>query len=1049
MKRQKLCAAFLGIAGIAIVVTAGSAVFAQTSTGGISGLVKDATGGVLPGASVTLTHVDTGSGQTALTDDRGRYHIPQLPLGNWEVRAELAGFQTAVRRGITLMVGQQVMVDFTLNVGQITEQVEVTGEAPQVETTGMALGGVVDTRRIQDLPLNGRNYFQLATLQPGVLLMTKANNELTGIGRGEKLSVAGARMNSNTYTLDGTVINNKDNVNPGGLSGNTLGVDTIREFRVLVNNYSAEFGRSSGGRISIVTKSGTNDFHGTAFEFLRNSALDARNFFDGKKKPPFKRNQFGFVLDGPIARNRTFFMTSYEGLRDRLSATNLANVPDENARRGILPGRPAINVNPAVAPYLNVWPLPNTGRNFGNGVGEFAFENKFPLNENFFVVRIDHALTDNDSVFARYTFDQSRREFFSDLPIYKGIESSRHQFLTVEERKTLSSRVINVFRFGLARFFDSTVPEASASANLPPPNIEGRARLAGYTIPGVTNPTGITRSFPAAYALTGPQYSDQLYYSAGIHALSLGAEFNRTLWNANNQSRSTGAFDFESLAAFLQGSPRILDAVIQTGGTERGFRHSLYGFYVQDDMKVKPDLTLNAGFRYEFTSMPSEVNGKISNVKDPFDPQATITVGAVFAENPSLSSLAPRLGFAWAPFRNEKTAVRGGFGIFYNQIAQDLYVSDFALNPPFFNVAQRQTSLGDAIPFPFMPQALLSLSLPQTRLPNYRFGTSYSMQYNLNIQRELRKDLVFTAGYAGAKHVKLYRVHQANVPRPEIVNGQKFFRPGLSRPNKNFSQMVNTNADGTGHFDSLLIGLNKRLSQGLQFQLSYTFSKNIDQLSLNRGNSFASAQTQSYDPFDRGRDNALADLDTRHNLSLSYNYELPFGQSLTGARGQLVRGWNLGGIAKIASGSPFTLGVSGDRNQDTVTTGERPNLKPGANHNPIHAQNADSYLDVSSFEAAALGFYGNLGRNTVTGPGLADFDFSLRKDFSLMETKVISFRAEVFNLFNRANFQAPSPGGTTALNIFDVRGGVVPSATRLTSTTTTSRQIQFGLKLVF
>ncbi|MBI3939680.1 MAG: hypothetical protein HY315_02495 [Acidobacteria bacterium] len=353
------------------------------------------------------------------------------------------------------------------------------------------------------------------------------------------------------------------------------------------------------------------------------------------------------------------------------------------------------------------------------------------------------------------------------------------------------------------------------------------------------------------------------------------------------------------------------------------------------------------------------------------------------------------------------------------------------------------------MPFPFMSEEVLRGSIPTARTINYDFGTPYSMQYNLNIQREIAPNLVITVGYAGAKHVKLIRPRQVNVPTPEIINGQKFFRAGLARPNRNFSDMVVWNVDATGHYDALLAGLSKNLSRGLQFQVSYTFSKSMDQMSLARANTFGATITQSYDLFDRSRDNARSDFDAQHNFSASYNYELPAGGSLAGVAGQLVQGWNLGGIVKLASGAPFSVGVAGDRNRDTVTSGERPNLRPGADSNPVHPQNADGYFDISSFEAATPGFYGNLGRNTIIGPGLIDFDFSLRKDFSVAETGNVSFRAEFFNIFNRANFQAPRPPGTGLLNIFNASGVPALSAARLTATTTTSRQIQFGLKVSF
>src|ERR1700693_1322968 len=378
---------------VLLVFLSGGITWAQVTTGTISGTVKDSTGAVLPGAKVVVLNEETGISRTVETDAAGRYSALSLGLGNYRVTGSLEGFQTEVRSGIVLTVGREAVVDLTLTVGAVTQTVEVMGEAPLVESTSASLGSLVDDRTIRELPLNGRSYDQLALLQPGVTLLSPGQSSLTAFnfGSGKRFSVGGQRANSNSFLLDGTIINDQANATPGGAAGTNLGVDTILEFKIFTNSFKAEYGHSAGSVVTAITRSGTNTLHGTAFEYIRNSALDARNFFDVRSGPPsFKRNQFGGVLGGPIKKDKTFFFVGYEGLRQGLAATQIATVPTLLARQGILPTG-TVPVNPASVPFLNLYPLPN-GRDFGDGTGEYLSAPTIVTNENNFMARVDHQL---------------------------------------------------------------------------------------------------------------------------------------------------------------------------------------------------------------------------------------------------------------------------------------------------------------------------------------------------------------------------------------------------------------------------------------------------------------------------------------------------------------------------------------------------------------------------------------------------------------------------------------------------------------------------------
>ncbi|MBI2822718.1 MAG: TonB-dependent receptor [Acidobacteria bacterium] len=1017
---------------------------AQITTATILGVVRDETAAVLPGATVTATHLETNQARTVITDDEGRYRVAQLPVGTYEVQAELTGFSTEIRRPITLTIGREAVVDFGLKVGAIDEKIIVTGEASLVETTTATVAGLVDDKKIRDLPLNGRDFAQLALLQEGIVQSTRINRTQAG-NEGVKLSLGGTRITQTAFLLDGTDIRNNMGGVPAGASQSVFGVETVREFKVITGAYSAEYGRFSGGVITAVTKSGTNEFHGSIYEFHRNSALDARNFFDRDSAnptvrsdpPPFKRNQFGATLGGPIRKNSTFFFAGYEGLRQRLTNTIIATVPTLAAREGILPTGP-VNVAPAARPYLALFPVPN-GRELGGGVAEYSSPQSEPVNQDVLTVKIDHNFSPSDSFFARYTFDQSDKKRY-DSPVTDLFYEYRYQYLTLAQKKIFSPHVINEARFGLTRssnrqFPVETVPiDPSLRFSTQSVPVLGRISVSGLSALGAFLQL---LAFPTNY-----EYADDLFYTRGRHSMKMGLSITRFQYNINVGVRTHGFYVFPTLSDFLQARPRLFDGFV-TPAYMAGMRQNLFGFYFQDDFKATPGLTLNMGVRYEFITSPVEVAGRISNLRRITDTE--LDVGNPYFDNPSLKNFSPRIGFAWDMAGDGKTALRGGFGVFYDQLLPYLYQASPVFNPPF---ARRASAFMPSFPNPFARvqpvNALWALGEPKQ---------PYIMQFSLNLQREIFPDTVLSIGYHGSQGRKLPRLtNDANIAIPTKVDGRTFFPAGGQKRNPNFVGVRMELWDANSFYNALRIGLNKRFSHGVQFQLSYNSAKSIDD-SSNVAHYDSSGDVSSPDPDDHKSGRGFSSIHIRHAFTFNGAYDLPvsaasFGSGAGGAfLGQLLGGWQINGILTAATGGASTLSISFDQARSLqAELSQRPELRPGASNNPVLSDGRDPnrYFDVGAFTLAPPGFFGNVARNTLIIPGILTVDFGLRKNIVLHENKILQFRAEFFNILNRANFGLP---GTTVF--VNAQGVVAPTAGRIFDTSTTSRQIQFALKIEF
>lgn len=1030
-------------------------VLGQVTTATILGTVADEAGGAIPQATVTVTNVETGISRTAITDDAGRYRVPLLSPGNYEVKVTRNGFASEVRSGIEMTVGREAVLDFMLKTGKVDETITIKSEAPLVDTTNSTLAGLVNERRIVELPLNGRDVFQLTTLQVGVAntaAITFGGPMDVGPGK-TKIAVNGARTTSNNFLLDGTSVNDSFNSTPGGLSGGFAGVDAIREFEILTNNYGAEYSSAGGAIVNAVSKSGVNAIHGTAFEFIRNSALDARNFFDVGDAPPFKRNQFGGSFGGPIIKDKTFIFGAYEGLRERLGVTSIFAVPDAASRAMAVP---------SVQPYVNLYPQPN-GPELGNGAANYIRSSSNRTRDDFFTTRVDHQLSTKDSLFARYTFDDSNT-FVQDQVIQNTSTQGRNQYVTIGEDHIFSPTLINTFRFG----FDRSVIHSEQPFSVDVPAslsfIPGEPLGSFY---GITEVAPLSSSLysPRIFAYNSFEFNDQVSITHGAHALKTGVLVTRYQLNANSNLAVQGVYVYQglgtitSLQAFLLGLPVAFQGPVPGSSFYRGIRETAVGAFFKDDWKVSNRLTLNLGLRYQFITVPSESNGKVATLLNPTDPAPT--TGVPFFKNPTKKNFEPRVGFAWDVTGDGKTSLRGGYGIF------DLLVLPFDVRYQMSDQAPF-AKLGLVIgpppiffpaPFPNAYQTITTNAVPSPPAINAYTGDpkrAYMQQWNLTFQREIFPTVVATVSYVGSKGTHLPIDNELSIRTDgTVIDGHDGFPtlpPGVSpsskRLNPNFGQLSYISTEGNSSYNALQVRIDKRFSHGLDVQGSYTWSKAIDITDAADGLFTSSAgggrMQNSYDPSDdRGR----AGFDARHNLVISATYLLPRAEKLHGLASKLVNGWETNAILTARSGYPFSVFIGFDRANEASAGGlaQRPDLVPGRSFSSAVTGDPNRYIDPTAFMLQPENTYGNAGRNILTGPNLITLDMGLVKNTRATEKLNIQFRAEFFNLLNRANFANPT--NTTIFT--DATGAVSGSFGQITYTSTPSRQIQFGLKFVF
>jgi len=1060
-------------------------------TAAISGQVVDASGAAVHGASVTVRSLETGAARSVTTSEDGRYSLLSLPLGLQEVKAEKSGFNPAVRTGVDLQVGQNAVVNLRLEVGGLYQPVTVSADSPLVNTTTSTVSGMVNERQLRDLPLNGRSFDNLITLNPGAINYSAMKSANTSTSDGNTFSVAGRRTGDNLFLLNGIEYMGASQlaVTPGGASGELLGIDAVREFNVMTDTYPAEYGKRPGAQVSIVTRSGSNALHGTLFEFLRNSAMDARNFFDQAFVPPFRRNQFGGALGGAPRKDRLFLFGNYEGFRQSLALSSVSVAPDPEARQGLLPNASTgiyaavTNLKASILPYMAFWPLANGAELLSNGIpsgAALSYNNPHEsIREDFATGRADYLVDARDTLSASYTYDSGHSLIPQADPLFASDTKLGMQVASVEETHMFSPQTLNTLQVGYSRaaFNLGSALLASFPASLSFVNGEGPG---GIVINGGVTTTGsngtITSAGPNNAAgvwnrrnlFTG---SDSVQISRGRHQISAGVWLQRLRDNEDTASRQLGVASFANLTTFLQGTVTTFQVVPDPN--ELGWR-SLYGaWYFEDAIRLAPHFTLQAGIRHEFTTGWNEESGRAGNyVPDSTGVLQTLPrIGnSVFTRNNAKLLFSPRVSLAWDPAGDGNTAVRAGFGTYYALIDALSFLVN-SLPPANGSVSYSGSPLASLLPVtPGVqpaPSCSATVAAPCTIFAPQGIQadakTPTVEEWNLTVEHQVAAGTLLRVGYAGShSYHGLLSVDPNSIPseicansggcpsggvaaslRGLVPQGAPYIPVG-TRPNPYLSAGFFWYTEGNSSYNSLRTEISRRLNHGLEVRANYTWSKNLD---MNSGLTGAQSQNQAQmilDARDLPRDWGLSALNVASQGSISAHYQLPVGHN------KLLGDWQLNGIATLLSGFPFTPQIGANRSEDGDTRNpDRPSLNPSFS-GPMVLGNPNQWFNPNAFTLPTFGTYGNLGRATLTGPGLATLDMSLFKTFAITEKGKLQFRAEFFNLLNHSNFGPPNAtvftnGATTA----STTPAISPTAGLITATATTSRQIQLGLKLIF
>ena len=1101
------------IAGVALVPSArGQAVGAT-----LSGVVTDSSGAQVPNATVSIRNVATGDVRTVSSNDSGLYSAPNLLPGSYEVAVEAKGFGTVTQKGLILTVGAQQVMNVTMKIGQVAQTVEVSAVAPTIETNSSSVSSTVDSETIRELPLNGRDWTSLAVLDPGV---AKVNTQVTTAfsankgnrGFGNQLTDSGHRPNENSYRVNGVIVNDYSNSAPGGATGLNLGVDGVQEFSVITTGYTAEYGRTSGAIINAITKSGTNQFHGDGYFFDRDKIFDARNYFDPPQIPPFRRIQFGGSAGGAIVKDKTFVFADYEGVRQNQPASQVIHVPSQEARNGMLcvasgadpcASLSAVGVDPRIVPYLSLWPCPASCQSATNtDIVNLNVALPTIANENYFIGRVDQKFSVSDSVNASYSFDSGPQT--QPDPLQNAIHEvfSRRQMFSLEETHTAGAAFVNTMRLGFSRVIgDINTPvsgdSAATSSGLAiAPGAAGPPQIA---ISGLTTAIGLGGLNRFTHAYNSYQFSDDAFWTHGKHQVKFGGTFERMQYNILEQLSPNGRMNgYPSFAVFLSNPPHQLNALAPGGSNEVAIRESLFAGYVQDDWRIRPNLTLNLGLRYEATTKPVDANNHIQEITTLSDCNASPTacgpvhLGSFIATNPTTKDFEPRIGFAWDPRGNGRTAIRGAFGLF--DVLPLPY--EFGLNTaatfPFQVIGKDPNAvLGTGTTDPnvsFIPTAVRNRYVQQDP------KRALVMNWNFNIQQEIAPSWTLFLGYVGSRSVHLsVAADDINLVQPVATSYGLLVPVGGTAINPNWAGGTGGSGirpvlfDGESSYEAGQAQIKKAFGYGLLGQVSYTFGKCRDTSSAPvTGDTYATSIAVPL-LLNKSYRVGACDFDVRHNLTANFVYDLPSPKN-KGALTTIAGGWELGTIITATSGSPFTATV-GDGG-DPLGTGfngdfsmDYANLVSGCN--PIHG--GVNYLNLSCFAlpsapVAALtsptfiaaggctpfpgatqvapagsvycaNLVGNSGRNHFYGPGLTTVDLSLFKNFRvprISESFNVQFRAEFFNVLNHTNFQAPNfitDGNNNS--IFDSSGAPLGNAGVLGSTTTSARQIQFGVKVVW
>ena len=1064
---------------VAVCLFVATTAMAQ-STATLQGTVKDQKSEVVAGAKVTARNQATGIERTTQTDSDGNYQFAALPVGNYTIDVEMQGFKRQLLNDLTIEVGRTLSRDFTLEVGGLEQSVTVVAQTPVIETATISVGQVINQRTVQEIPLNGRHFVDLGLLIPGSVTPPQ-NGFLTAPLRGQGsfgLNTAGGREDTTNFMING--------VNLNDMAQNQItfqpSINTVQEFKADNSTFSAEYGRNSGAIVNIATRSGTNDYHGELFEFLRNDALDARNFFNfcppgfttckNQGKPPFKRNQFGANIGGPIklphfgeggspfsydGKNRSFFFFSYEGLRQRQGLTLPTVTVPTDAQRATV-------TDPAILSLLALIPRSSTGLTSGSATA--------PVNIDQWTLDVSHKLSAKDQLHGYYAFQRDFRGEptlqGNNIPGFGDSRQSHRQIFTLNETRVFNSQIVNEARFGFNRIHILFSP--NAKLNPLDFNIRNGVTeaigLPQISVGGGGINMGGPAGFPQGRSDTTFVGSDTLSYLHGNHSFKFGGELRR-FYN-NNTARDTGTFTFSNTAAFLLGNANGFTVTL--GDVSPAIAQGALGLFAQDNYKVRPNLTLELGLRWDWLMSPTERYDRFSSYVLDANSLVQVNHGLAPIYHTNWNNFQPRIGFAWDPFKDGKTSVRAAYGILADQPVTNLVIPNGS-NPPFATTV----ALPITIPTTKLTNAI-AVAIPGATVSpssaDVNFDNAYVQSWNLNIQREVKPGFAVTAGYFASKgtHLRISRNLNQTFLNAALNPVRPFPALSLSSPIMPGVPLQNiTNREGSTNssYNALWVTATKRLSHGIQFNASYTFSKSIDV------NSQSSQGVTVQDSNNLRGDRGLSDFDARHRFVVSGLYELPWRKN------DVLGGWQFSAIVQSQSGNPVTLlagnagAITGgapaaNANSLTGLATLRPDVGAPITINPTAAltgngvqwfpntvcdprpggscpAGAVAILPVAFISGKTIYHFGSFGRNTITGPGFNNTDFSIIKRTKIGEDKIIEFRWEIFDLFNHANLGQPGRAAQVGSTTF----GVITSTRFPTGDSGSSRQMQFALKFKF
>lgn len=1017
------------------------AAFAQ-STGNIQGNVTDASGAAVPNAKVIVHNVDTGVDRLTQTDSDGNYQAASLPAGNYTVTIEAPGMQKMVRSNVQLDVARSVPVNASLKIGSASETVTVVETTPVIETTTQTVSQVINQRTVQEIPLNGRHFVDLGLLIPGSVTPPQ-NGFLTAPLRGQgsfAFNTAGQREDAVNFMVNGI------NLNDGVQNQITFqpSINTVSEFKVDNSTYSAESGRSSGAIVNIATRSGTNDFHGELFEFIRNNALDARNAFNPTTQPqsPFKRNQFGGAIGGPIIRNRTFFFGSYEGLRQRQGLNTSSAVLSAAQRTTAL-----ASASPAIVALTNLIPVSNATDAAGNPI--FLGSAVAPVNIDQWTGDVRHNISDVNQLHVYYAFQRDFRKESTqgaNIPGYGDTRQSHRQIFTLNHTYSFSSTLVNEARLGFNRIHITFVPNSTTDPSTigigsgpnPP------AALPSLRLPFLGLTFGGLAGEPQGRGDTTMVLSDTVSWLRGKHSFKFGGEARD--FRNNNFNSDVGTLSFSTFANYAAG---LVTSFSRTpGSTPTRINEGSLDFFVQDNYKLLSYLTLELGLRYSWNMTPSEAQNRFVTYLPGSNQLVQVGNGIDPIYQQSNKNFQPRVGFAWDVFHDGNSVLRGGYGYQVMEPATN-YVSPLGANPPLVNPVSFN---GAGLPIATIFSAASSASGVAPRAINPNFHNAYTQSYNLNFQQALSPSLALMVGYFGSVGVHLEIDRNINQPVNGVLPFSTLASTSPILPGAPLGRVRMADSSATSNYNALWVSANKRLSHGVQFNASFTWSHSIDDNSQN------SEGIVVQDSNNIRGDRADSDFDVRRRIVLNAIYDLPF----TGNRA--VQGWELSTIVQLQSGNPFTIFANNPSGVNLANFNGVGNIRPDAGApvvvnpgntryftavtcdprtTPVCPANTNFILPVSFAPGAAVVHFGNVHRNSLTGPGFANVDFSILKTTKITERLSTQFRTEFFDILNHPNFGQPA--STAGIATF----GVINSTRFPTGDSGSSRQIQFALKLIF